>query len=121
MESVSNFTWQDKTHLACTFSLQSQTFVLKRFLEGKLLLVITDGQRFGNVLTCQVVKTATNEGDLGDEDEFNDMMMNDGGDVILDGDENNAQQEKVEYPASLLLGDRKQQDFLLLFAQTLLK
>ena len=97
---------------------------MKRFNEGKLLLVITDGQRFGNVISCQAVKTATNdEGDLGDDDLDNDMMLNDGGDEILDGDEeaHTQQQEKVEYQASLLLGDRKQQDFLVLFAQTLLR
>ena len=88
MESTSNFTWQDKTHLACSFTLESNNFVLKRFSEGKLLLVITDGQRFGNVISCQVVKTATNEGDLGDDDEeFNEMMMNDGGEEILDGED----------------------------------
>ena len=66
--------------------------MLKRFSEGKLLLVITDGQRFGNVISCLAVKTATNdEGDLGDDDLDNtDMMLNDGGDEILDGDEDGA-------------------------------
>ena len=36
-----------------------------------------------------MVKTATNdEGDLGDDDlDNNDMMLNDGGDELLDGDE----------------------------------
>ena len=75
--------------MACTFKLDHYQVVMKRFSEGKLLLVITDGQRFGNVISCQAVKTATNdEGDLGDDDlDNNDMMLNDGGDEILDGGE----------------------------------
>ena len=75
--------------MACTFKLDYYQVVMKRFSEGKLLLVITDGQRFANVISCQAVKTATNdEGDLGDDDlDNNDMMLNDGGDEILDGDE----------------------------------
>ena len=62
--------------------------MIKRFNEGKLLIVITDGKRFGNVISCHAVKIATNEGDLGDDDLDNDMMlMNAGGEELLDGDQ----------------------------------
>ena len=48
--------------------------IIKRFAEGKLLVVITDGRKFGNVVTVQCQKLTQQEGDEGDE-ELSRMMM----------------------------------------------
>ena len=48
--------------------------IIKRFAEGKLLVVITDGKKFGNVVTVQCQKLTQQEGDEGDE-ELSRMMM----------------------------------------------
>ena len=48
--------------------------IIKRFAEGKLLVVITDGRKFGNVVSVQCQKLTQQEGDEGDE-ELSRMMM----------------------------------------------
>ena len=48
--------------------------IIKRFADGKLLVVITDGKKFGNVVTVQCQKLTQQEGDEGDE-ELSRMMM----------------------------------------------
>ena len=47
---------------------------MKRFAGGKLLVVITDGRKFGNVVSVQCQKLTQQEGDEGDE-ELSRMMM----------------------------------------------
>ena len=45
--------------------------IIKRFAEGKLLVVITDGRKFGNVVSVQCQKLTQQEGD----EELSRMMM----------------------------------------------
>ena len=68
--------------LSCSFQLSSPPapfstplhVVLKRFAEGKLLVVLTDGKKFGNVVSVQCQRVTHQEGDEGDE-ELSRMMM----------------------------------------------
>lgn len=62
-QSTKDFNWHDKT--SCTFKVPgmmsggTMEVAMKRFSEGKLLCVITDGERFGNVISCQIVPPAS--------------------------------------------------------------
>ncbi|CDW89308.1 UNKNOWN [Stylonychia lemnae] len=84
--------------------------VVQRFSE-KLLIVITDSQKFGNVISASYQRL--------DEQ---DQMMNMDPDLNEDLDHQEDNEDfKVEYSGHLLLGDREIQKWLELFAQNLLK
>ena len=73
-----------------------------------MLLVITDGERFGNVVSCQAI--ADNR-----EDEM--MMLSPFGEALAQDDDEEGEDSKPEYNSTLLLGDRGLSDWLQLFSQ----
>ncbi len=83
------------------------------------MLVITDGQRFGSVVSATMKKLDLEEGEEGD------MMIMGGGqlkhDPELDDPEAEDESYKVEYVGQLLLGDRQNQKWLELFASNMLR
>ena len=107
----SGITWLDG-YQACQFKLHlkamSVTYELcmKRFQE-KLLIVVTDGQKFGNVLSASYTKS---------DEAGIDMMMD-----MRDEFTGQQSTDDLEFTSMLLLGDRKQQQMLELLTQALLQ
>ena len=110
---------------------------MKRFAEGKLLVVITDGKKFGNVVSVHCQRVTQQEGDEADEELSRMLMlqgaqMSDGFEDLDEMDRRNGGEEKkvvedeeeqdqFEYSSTLLLGDRTQQPWLHLFSSSLLQ
>ena len=96
-------------------------------------MVISDGEKFGNVLSCTAVASANGDNPMDPEDE--DLMMMtpfsfgsqakvaDGNSESVkdDKDQEREEESKIEYNSQLLLGDRGLNDWLSLFSQQLLK
>eukprot|EP00347_Sterkiella_histriomuscorum_P005464 403356516 len=88
--------------------------MIKRFMD-KLFIVITDGQKFGNVISASFQRLDENI-----DDEILDNLQSDLDQDLPDGT-GEVEDYKVEYNAQLLLGDKTQQKWLELFSQNFLR